>query len=74
MSFIDAIFIFLYALCGLALGRFCATHIGPVYGIFGFIIGFILPMTLWRFIAPRIGVRRKNKKNSQESSIDDETN
>lgn len=73
MSAIDAIFIFLYILCGLALGRFCVTHIGPVYGIFGFILGFALPMMLWRFIAPRIGSRHNKRKVNQKDKIDNET-
>jgi Flp pilus assembly protein TadB len=61
MSAIDAIFVFFYLCCGTALGVVSAKYIGPIYGIIGFIVGFLLPMLLWRFIARRIGSRRDKK-------------
>jgi len=58
MSAIDAIFVFFYVCCGILLGAFLARHVGPIYGLIGFFVGFALPMTLWRFIARRIGTKR----------------
>ena len=70
MSAIDTIFVFFYICCGIALGAFSAKHIGPVYGIIGFFLGFALPMALWRFIAPRIGSRRNKKPANQKGKVD----
>ena len=69
MSAIDSIFIFFYACCGIALGAFLAKHVGPIYGIIGFFVGFALPMALWRLIAPRIGARRNKKTANQKGKV-----
>ena len=58
MSIIDGIFVFIYCMCGLALGLFCVKHFGPIYGLIGFVVGFAIPMILWRFIASRLGRKK----------------
>ena len=70
MSIIDTIFVFFYICCGIALGAFSAKHIGPVYGIIGFFLGFALAMVFWRFIARRIGSQCNKKRANQKGKVD----
>jgi hypothetical protein len=70
MSAIDAIFLFFYACCGIVLGVVLAKTVGPIYGVFGFFIGFALPMVLWRFIAQRIGSQRDKKPTNEKGKVD----
>jgi hypothetical protein len=55
MSIIDAIFILFYFACGALFAWLLGRHLGPIYGIAGFFLGFLLPMMVWRFLAPRFG-------------------
>jgi hypothetical protein len=66
MSAVDVIFVFLYFLCGLGVGGLLGKHFGPIYGLIGFVLGFALPMILWRFIAPRLGRKRPSQKRSED--------
>jgi hypothetical protein len=70
MSAIDAIFVFFYVCCGILLGAFLARHVGPIYGIIGFLVGFAVPMVCWRFVAPRIGSKRTKKPGDATDKID----
>lgn len=66
MSSVDVVFVFVYVLCGLAVGRVFAVHFGPIFGIVGFIIGFVFGMIIWRVIA-RFCFRRKPQEAGPET-------
>jgi predicted Co/Zn/Cd cation transporter (cation efflux family) len=77
MSAVDVIFVSFYILCGLVIGKLAMTF-GPIYGLVGFVVGFAFPMTLWRFIAPRLGRKRPSRKRSEdmdksETKVDHDT-
>ena len=62
MSIVDAIFVALYFACGVALAMFLGKHFGPIYALVGFVMGFAVPMVLWRSIAPRLGRKSPLRK------------
>jgi hypothetical protein len=66
MSIVDLIFVVFYCLCGFAAFILLGKHFGPIYGLIGFVVGFALPMTLWRFIAPRLGRKRPSQKRGDD--------
>jgi hypothetical protein len=70
MSAVDAIFVFFYVCCGIFLGAFLARHVGPIYGIVGFLIGFAAPMALWRFLARHIGTKRTKTSDGATGTLD----
>jgi membrane protein implicated in regulation of membrane protease activity len=77
MSAVDVIFVSFYILCGLVIGKLVIPF-GPIYGLVGFVVGFAIPMTLWRFIAPRLGRKRPSQKRSEdvdkrETKVDHDT-
>jgi hypothetical protein len=65
MSFVGAIFVFLYILCGLAVCREFAVHFGPIFGVVGFVLGVGFGMIVWRVIA-RFCFRRKPQQADSE--------
>jgi hypothetical protein len=70
MSAVDTIFVFFYIFCGITLGTVLAKYVGPIYGIVGFFVGFVLPMVLWCFIARRIDPLRNKKTASEKGKVD----
>jgi hypothetical protein len=57
MSIVGAIFVAFYFACGVALAMILGKQFGPVFALAGFLSGLIVPMILWRCIAPRLGRR-----------------
>ena len=62
MSIIDAIFVAFYFLCGSVVCVVLARHFGLIFAPIGFILGILLPMALWRFVATRLGARYRKKR------------
>jgi len=63
MSILDAVFLSVYTLCGLALGRYIGNRFGKLYGVVGFAVGFAGAMIIWRCIVRLIesAMRRSGK-------------
>lgn len=65
MSAVDAIFAFLYLLCGLLLGAVFAKHFGPWFGFVGFVLGIACALVAWRCFAAFYFPRKRTQQQSE---------